>query len=128
MSNSNNMEDRRKFKRILFSAEEEVTGVVSLSGADDETVAFKIADLSAGGLRFLTQKTDSGNIKMGDTLLLQTIDGKSQLDFISDLQLEVRWIMDDPRFAHAMIGCEFSDISDSDREHIEQFVESELRD
>ncbi len=127
MSNSNNMADRRKFKRILFSAEEEVTGVVSLSGADDEAMAFKIADLSAGGLRFLIQKIDWGEIKAGDTLLLQTIDGKSQLDFVSDLQLEVKWIMDDPRLEHAMIGCEYSSISDSDRERIEQFVESELQ-
>jgi c-di-GMP-binding flagellar brake protein YcgR len=122
------MEDRRKFKRILFSAEEEVTGVVSPSGTDDEAMVYKIADLSAGGLRFLIQKIDWGEIKTGEMLLLQTINGKSQLDFISDLQLEVKWIMDDPRLAHAMIGCEFSGISDSDRERIEQFVESELQD
>ncbi len=128
MANSNNMENRRRFKRILFSAEEEVTGIISLSESDDETAAFKIADLSGGGLRFLTQKIDSGEVKSGDTLILKTIDGKSQLDFVSDLQLEVRWIMDDPRLEHAMIGCEFSGISDSDRERIEQFVESELPD
>jgi len=127
MSNSNNMEDRRKFKRILFSAEDEVTGVVSLSESDDETKAFKIADFSAGGLRFLIQKVDWGEIEKGDTLLLQTINGKSQLDFISDLQLEVKWIMDDPVFEHVMIGCEFSGISDTDRKRIEQFVESALQ-
>ena len=127
MSNSNNMADRRKFKRILFSAEEEVTGVVSLSGSDDEAKVYKIADLSAGGLRFLIQKIDWGEIKTGDTLLLQSIDGKSQLDFVSDLQLEVKWIMDDPRLEHVMIGCEYSRINDSDRERIEQFVESELQ-
>lgn len=127
MANSNNMENRRRFKRILFSAEEEVTGIVSLSESDDETVAYKIADLSAGGLRFLIQKIDSSQVQTGDTLILKTIDGKSQLDFVSDLQLDVRWIMDDPRLEHAMIGCEFSGISDSDRERIEQFVESELQ-
>jgi len=127
MSNSNNMEDRRKFKRILFSVEDEVAGVVSLSESDDDAMAFKIADFSAGGLRFLIQKVDWGEIKKGDTLLLQTINGKSQLNFISDLQIEVKWIMDDPVFRHVMIGCEFSDISDTDRERIEQFVESALQ-
>jgi len=128
MSSTNKMADRRKFKRILFSAEEEVTGVVSPSGVDDEAMEYKIADLSSGGLRFLIQKIDWGEIKSGDTLLLQTINGKSQLDFVSDLRLEVKWIMDDPRLVHAMIGCEYSDISDSDREKIEQFVQSELQD
>jgi c-di-GMP-binding flagellar brake protein YcgR len=125
MANSNNMENRRRFKRILFSAEEDVTGIVSLSESDDETLAFKIADLSAGGLRFLIQKIDSSDVQTGDTLILKKIDGKSQLDFVSDMQLDVRWIMDDPRLEHAMIGCEFSGISDSDRARIEQFVESE---
>lgn len=127
MSNSNNMEERRKFKRILFSAEDEVTGVVSLSESDDDPMAYKIADFSAGGLRFLIQKVDWGEIEKGDTLLLEKINGKSQLDFVSDLQLEVKWIMDDPVFEHVMIGCEFSDISDTDRNRIEQFVESTLQ-
>lgn len=128
MANSKNIENRRRFKRILFSAEEEVTGIVSRSESDDETMAFKIADLSAGGLRFLIQKTDSGHVQTGDKLILKEIDGKSQLDFVSDLLMDVRWIMDDPRLEHAMLGCEFSGISDSDRDRIQQFVDSELPD
>ena len=118
--------EKRKFKRIVFSAKDEVMGVFAFPGFVDDLGSYKIADISAGGLRFILPRDDAFQITANDTLLLREIKGKSQLEFVAGIEITVRWGMDHEMFEHLMIGCEFVDISQAARTQIDQFVESEL--
>jgi c-di-GMP-binding flagellar brake protein YcgR len=118
--------ERRKFKRIVFSAKDAVMGAFKFTGLWDKLVSYKIADISAGGLRFILPRDDDLQISTHDTLFLREIKGKSQLEFVAGIELEVKWVMDHEMFEHLMIGCEFVTIAEDVRKQIDQFVESEL--
>jgi len=118
--------ERRKFQRIVFSAKDEVMGAFKFSGLPDKLVSYKIADISAGGLRFILPRDDDLQISAHDTLFLREIKGKSQLEFVAGIELEVKWVMDHEMFEHLMIGSEFVTIAEDVRKQIDQFVESEL--
>ncbi len=118
--------EKRKFKRIVFSAKDEVMGIFKVPGIADDWVSYRIADISAGGLRFILPRDDDLQISTHDTLFLREIKGKSQLEFVAGIELEVKWVMDHEIFEHLMIGCEFVTIAEDIRKQIDQFVESEL--
>jgi c-di-GMP-binding flagellar brake protein YcgR len=118
--------EKRKFKRIVFSAKDEVMGMFKVPGIADDWVSYKIADISAGGLRFILPRGDDLKVSIGDTFFLHEIKGKSQLEFVADIELQVKWVMDHELFEHLMIGCEFVTIAEDVRKQIDQFVESEL--
>jgi c-di-GMP-binding flagellar brake protein YcgR len=126
MDNNYNGFERRKFKRIVFSAKDEVMGLFTVPGIADDRVSYKIADIGAGGLRFILPRDDDLKVSIGNTLFLHEIKGKTQLEFAADIKLEVKWTMDHEIFQHIMIGCEFIHMTEAVQKQIEQFVESEL--
>jgi len=118
-------DDRRRFKRIMFSAADEIVGLVQFP--NDVEVAFKIADIGAGGLRFIPQRDEAVGIRSGTTLLLLRIQGKKQLKFLSGIKLVVKWIIDESQFAHVMLGCEYATCTENIRRRIEAFVAAETK-
>jgi hypothetical protein len=118
--------ERRKFKRIVFSAKDEVVGVFKFSRLPHKRISFKIADISAGGLRFILPRDDDLSVRVGDTFFLHEIQGKTKLEFDNDIELEIKWTMDHEIFQHIMIGCEFIHLTKAVQEQLEQFAESEL--
>lgn len=119
--------ERRKFKRIIFSASEEVTGVVTWPDQGEKQFTYRISDIGAGGMRFiLTRDKAPPIIDFGDTLYLQEIKGKSQLAVVTGVELAVRWVIEHEMFEHMVIGCEFVNIAEDVKKQIDQFVESEL--
>lgn len=119
--------EKRKFKRIVFSAKDEVMAVVTFPEKPDDPVFYKISDIGAGGLRFMLPKSDAPEIiSFNDTLFLHEIKGKSPLEMVAGVQLEVRWVMHHEMLDHMVIGCEFVNIAEDVSRQIDQFVESEL--
>ena len=125
MNRNKNGVDRRRFKRIAFTVSDEIAGWVLLP--NDTEVLLKIADIGAGGLRFIPQRNEAEGIKPGAQLILTRIQGYTRLKFLSRLKLIVRWIIDESQFAHVMIGCEFVNISEKQRHQIDLFVAAEAR-
>ena len=125
MNRNNKGVDRRRFKRIAFAASDEIAGRVLLP--NDAQAILKIADIGAGGLRFIPLRNEAVGIKPGTQIFLTRIQGYSRLKFLSRLKLIVRWIIDESQFAHVMIGCEFVNISEKQRQQIELFVAAEAR-
>ncbi len=125
MEKNYNGSERRKFKRIVFSAKDEVMGAFTIPGRSD-LVPYKIADISVGGLRFILPRDDVLKVSIGDTFFLHQIKGRTQLEFSSDIELEVKWTMDHEIFQHIMIGCEFVRMNQVVHKQVEKFAESEL--
>jgi len=126
MDKNYNGSERRKFKRIVFSAKDEVMGVFTFPGPADDQFTYKIADIGAGGLRFILPREDDLKVNIGDTFLLHVIKGKTKLEFTADIHLEVKWTMDHEIFQHIMIGCEFVHMTEAIQKQIQQFAKSEL--
>ena len=119
--------ERRKFKRIVFSAQDEVMGAVAFPEHAGKSFTCKIADIGAGGLRFIIAKDDAPKaLAVDSTLLLHEIKGRSPLEIVGDVELQVRWVMEHEMLDHLAFGCEFVRITEDLRAQIDRFVESEL--
>ena len=125
MGNQYNGKERRRFKRAAIPVEDGIMGYISsLRLIADESIAVKIIDLSAGGLHFFLHRSCFKKISTGDHLTLKEIKGTKNLDFISNIELEVKWIADHQALKHVGLGCEFLHISEEIRQRIDQFVDT----
>lgn len=115
--------ERRKFSRVLFSIEDGVVGVFTLSGNKKESIAAFIFDLSTGGLHFILSRDENKGFSNGDHLTLSKIRGKTSLQFIADIEIEIKWILDHQYVEHIGLGCEFKNLPEAVRDQIGQFVD-----
>ncbi|MHC4455590.1 MAG: PilZ domain-containing protein [Planctomycetota bacterium] len=118
--------EKRRFQRAVFSIGDGFIGVFSNDGFTNDSMAASIMNLSAGGLQFILPRDTSPEIGTGDHLILREIRGTTGLRFVSNLELEVKWVMDHQIFEHVGIGCEFLNTSEAIRDQIDQFVASEI--
>ena len=125
MGNQNNGKERRRFKRVAIPVDDGIMGFISSTRLiADESIAVKIIDLSAGGLHFFLHRSSFKEISTGDHLTLREIKGTNNLEFISNIEIEVKWIADHQALKHVGLGCEFLHISDEIRQQIDQFVDT----
>lgn len=125
MGNQNYGKERRRFKRVAIPVDDGIMGFISSSRLiADEPIAVKIIDLSAGGLHFFLHRNSFKEISTGDHLILKEIKGTNNLDFISNIELEVKWIADHQALKHVALGCEFLHISNEIQQKIDQFVDT----
>ena len=118
--------EKRRFKRTVFSIEDGIIGVFSSNDFTNDSIAASIMNLSAGGLQFILPRSSYPEIGTGDRLILREIKGTTDLKFISNLELEVKWVLDLQIFDHVGIGCEFLNVSDAIMDQIDRFVDSEI--
>jgi c-di-GMP-binding flagellar brake protein YcgR len=125
MGNQYDGQERRRFKRVAIPVDDRIMGFISSPRLiADESIAVNIIDLSAGGLHFFLRRGSFKEITTGDHLTLRKIKGTENLDFISNIELEVIWIADHPSLEHVGLGCEFLNISDEIRQQIDQFIDT----
>ena len=125
MENQNDGSERRQFKRVAISSNDSIIGIISSSRLKaEDSIAVNIIDLSAGGLHFFLLTGSFKEISAGDHLILREIKGTKDLQFISNVELEVKWIAEHPSLKHVGLGCEFLNISDKIRQQIDQFIDT----
>jgi len=76
--------------------------------------------------KFIGQGTRGSfkEISTDDRLTLREIKGTKNLDFISNVELEIKWIADHQSLKHIGVGGEFLNISEEIRQQIDQFVDT----
>ena len=117
--------EKRQFRRVAIDPDDGIMGFISSPRLKaDDSIAVNIINLSAGGLHFFLPKGSFKDICTGDHLTLREIKGSKDLDFISNVELEVKWVAEHPLLKHVGLGCEFLNISDEIRQQINQFVDN----
>ena len=117
------IEERRKYKRVLFTIEDGVVGVFNPPDSYEESVTANIMNLSEGGLQLTFQSILDNKIKEGDRLLLTEIKGKDTSQMIINVDTEVKWISEDQLSQQVGIGCEFKDLLEFKKDKINEIVE-----
>lgn len=117
------MENRRRFERIFFSAEDRITGSFSLADFSVYSDA-AVMDLSVGGIRLTIGKDEFSHLKEGERLRLIQLEGAFGLEHISHIEMEVRWVLSHPSLNHIGVGCHFLNPTPEVTEHIRVFMAS----
>lgn len=120
--------NKREAKRILFSREDNIKAWALLPKKPKKPVSVFILNISEFGINLLIESQRIKNLKTGDKVILKSIQTPQPLDSIDTAEVEVRFILSDKTLEYMTIGCEFTDITDSDRNNIKKFVNYLLND
>jgi c-di-GMP-binding flagellar brake protein YcgR len=116
--------EKRIYKRVFFSNQDDLAGILKLSDNHEVFLTAFIKDLSEGGLGFAVKRDQKNKIIAGSQLTIKKIRGSEHLTFITDLKLEVIWVLDCDKLEHVGIGCRFLDIPQAVREKIRNYVKA----
>ena len=70
----------------------------------------------------MAKKNAIGPIQQNDIILLDKVVGNQALDFMTDLELEVKWVLDSELMENLGFGCSFCNIPESSRDRIISFM------
>jgi c-di-GMP-binding flagellar brake protein YcgR len=122
--------ERRRLERIFFSIEDEIRGTFIFSDIQTELdlLTANVVNLSKGGLALTLSKEKGKNIGIGDRVILTQVKGKKELEFLTNIEAEIKWILDNPSLEFIGFGCEFLNISESMKNAIQRLIDSWYRD
>jgi hypothetical protein len=101
--------------------------IFALPGIHKELLAANVMNLGEGGIGLTFDKSENIELKKGDRLILIEIKGAPYLEFMSNIESEIRWVLDNALLEHTIgFGCQFVGIPLSTQEQIRQVVNSRL--
>jgi len=116
-------QERRKYKRVLFTVEDGIVGVFNPADSKEKPITANVMNMSEGGLQLIFKSVLGNRIKEGDKLLLTEIRGSESSQVVVNVDTEVKWISDDQLSQDVGIGCEFQDLLGDKRKKINEIVE-----
>lgn len=113
--------ERRKCERIFFSDKDGITGLFAFPDNYTTVITADITDLGEEGICLILAQDDEEAelLHEGDHLILTEIKGVEALQFLSNMEIEVRWTLNLKHFA---AGCEFLNVSQTIKEQLRQFM------
>lgn len=118
--------ERRVYKRIFYSAEDRMIGFFVVPGNKQKVLEAHIMNVSVGGLHFTINRNKTIPLKTGDRLILTKLTGNSNLRIVSDIEIEIKWVLDHRLMKHVGFGCEFINLPDMTLSQLSYFIESSL--
>jgi len=116
--------EKRRFQRIFFSIEDGVKGIFAFSDLQRGLLAAHIINISEGGLGLALSKDKKNRIAQGDHVILTHITGIQGLESLTNVDAEIKWVLDDPSLEFVGLGCEFLDFPEPMRDAIGMFIDS----
>ena len=64
------------------------------------------------------------NIGIGDHVILTQVKGIKELEFLTNVEAEIKWILDNPSLEFIGFGCEFLTVPESMQNAIRRFIDA----
>jgi c-di-GMP-binding flagellar brake protein YcgR len=116
--------ERRRSQRIFFSIEDGIKGIVAFLDPQRGLLVAHIINVGEGGIGLAVGKDKKDKIVKGDQIILTHITGMQGLEFLINVDAEIKWILENPSLEYVLFGCEFLDIPESMRDAIGTFIDS----
>jgi len=120
-------QERRRSQRIFFSIEDGIKGIFAFSDHQRSLLTATIINISEGGLGLALGKDNKDRIATGDYVILSHITGIQGLESLTNVEAEIKWIVDNPSLEFLGFGCEFLDAFESMRDAIRLFIDVRYR-
>ena len=119
--------ENRKNARAYFSEKEGIEAVLLMKKPDSTEITVSILNISAGGVGLMMRRDDKALISPRDRLDVKSIKGPNPLSEISDVTIEVMYILDFQKGVGVYMGCKFSDLPKDLSKKLDQFVHRKLQ-
>jgi len=103
-------EERRQYKRVIFTIEDGIIGTFTAPSDTDTTVKARVINISEGGVQLTFKPILNNRIKVGDRLLLTEIKGDKSDQVVVNVDAEVRWITENKLSEKIGVGLKFLDV------------------
>ncbi|MCI0471635.1 MAG: PilZ domain-containing protein [Candidatus Aminicenantes bacterium] len=121
--------ERRESQRAFFTLEENIAARVLAEeepGQEKTPIPVTLLSISIGGLSFLTTRYKLRGCKVGDRLHVKYIQTPPPLDMIDEVEIEIKYIIDDEHGPRIVIGGEYTDILQLHRKRIFDYVNQRI--
>jgi hypothetical protein len=116
--------ERRRCDRLFFSAEDKMNGFFIFPGNNQEILDAHVMNISISGLHFTIKRNKMISFRVGDRLILTKLMGKSPLQIVSNIEVEIKWVLDNKSMKNIGCGCEFHNLPDVICSQLSNFIES----
>ena len=116
--------ERRRYQRIFFSIEDGIKGIFAFSDYQKGLLTANIINISENGLGLALSKDKKDMIHKGDYVILTHIMGIQDLESLTNVEAEIKWILENPSLEFIGFGCEFLNAPESQRDAIRIFIDS----
>jgi c-di-GMP-binding flagellar brake protein YcgR len=117
------MSERRKYQRLLFSDDHNIVISFRISGVKHAPIKALILNISKGGLFFTLSGRDRKLVKKGDQLQFVQIIKAEDISFPVDIEAEIVWIMDNSSLEHIGVGTQFMNVNDDTKLQIKKLID-----
>jgi hypothetical protein len=121
--------EKRHYPRVIFRDPKQIAALISLSGEQEQSLVTSILNMGEGGLQISVERKllNGGGIRQGEKVTLNRISGLSELEQLTDISMQVIWIMDNEYLEHVLIGTCFGTLTDEHQGVLRSFIENCLR-
>lgn len=98
--------ERRRYRRIYFSPEDEVVATIILGGAKLTRIAAHVLNICMIGMAVSPKVECPGLLRVGDHVVMDEIKGRLPINFKGKVKLQVRWAKELPELDRFGIGLE----------------------
>ena len=117
-------QDRRRFQRIFFAVEDDVKGTFISQHSQQGLLTAVIINLSESGIGLLLSKNETTKkLGKGDHLILTQLNGIKELESLTNIKAEIKWMMENPDLGFIGCGCEFHDVPKPMRKALQTFID-----
>ena len=117
---------KRCHTRIYFGGRDRISGIISAVGNLKISFSSSILNLSEGGLQFNQKRREYRGLQTGDRLILRRIIGLHELVSLTDIPMQIMWVMDNEYLDHVVMGVAFTKLADRQRRTLQSFVNAWL--
>ncbi len=123
-NNAKHMIEKRRFPRIFFEPNERINGIFSTDTLDDISFTASILNISLGGIQFNQKRQEYRGQQPEDTLVLRRVIGMSDLVTLTDIPLQIKWIMDNNYLDHVVMGAAFLSLHDPQYRVLKSYIDT----
>jgi len=114
-------QERRRFERLFFSAEENISGIFRLPEPYRQQALGSIMDINQEGIGITFPKDECPQLVTGDSLFLIKIMDE-RFFFMENIGMKIMWVLNHRSLDHMAMGCEFTQTSSDLRKRISEIL------
>jgi len=120
--------ERRLFKRFYFPKDAGITGLIQFPQTEGKRspIIANIMNLSAGGAELYLKRTGGEKVDTKYNMTLKKIEGCKNLEFCTDIEFEIKRIVDIAPLDNILLGCYFLGVPKTIQDKLNDFVLAEL--
>ncbi|CAK8722893.1 PilZ domain-containing protein [Candidatus Electronema halotolerans] len=128
MTTSSYQPEKRRYHRIIFKDPKKIAALISPFDQQEmeDAAAASILNMSEGGIQMSVEKEAAAGLWRGREIMLHGISGLPDLAGLTEVPMQVVWIIENEFLDHVLIGTAFQQLSDQQQQSLSAFVHASL--